>query len=128
MRQVLFGLVGALAAGAAGAETYSFTAVTADMYREQTVIHCTRPKTNGLERVPKGCILSDAATAYPNHSDKQHSIGVTCASGHPIEFHANGTLAECVLDIQQHQTVEWPGVAACKGRLVRFNRDGRADC
>jgi hypothetical protein len=125
MRQVLLGLFGVLAAGAAHAETYSFTSVINGTFNEQTLINCTGPKTNGAERVPKGCVLSEPALAYPNHEGNQHLPAVTCASGQPIEFYPNGTLAECVLHSQQVPNV--PGIAACKGR-VRFDKDGRAEC
>ena len=125
MRQVLLGLFGVLAAGAAHAETYSFTSVINGTFNEQTLINCTRPKTNGAERVPKGCVLSEPALAYPNHEGKQHLPAVTCAASQPIEFYPNGTLAECVLHSQQVPNV--PGIAACKGR-VRFDKDGREEC
>jgi hypothetical protein len=65
MRQVLLGLVWMMMASAACAETYSFTAVTTDGSHYQTLVNCTGPKTTN-ERVPKGCILSEPATAYPN--------------------------------------------------------------
>jgi hypothetical protein len=125
MRQVLLGLFGVLAAGAAHAETYSFTSVINGTFNEQTLINCTGAKTNGAERVPKGCVLSEPALAYPNHAGNQHLPPVTCASGQPIEFYSNGTLAECVLHSQQVPNV--PGIAACKGR-VRFDKDGLAEC
>ena len=124
MRQVLLGLLGVLAAGAAHAETYSFTSVMNGTFNEQTLINCTGPKTNGAERVPKGCVLSEPALAYPNHEGKQHLPAVTCAAGQLIEFYPNGTLAECVLHSQQ--VANMPGIAACKGR-VRFNHSGRAE-
>jgi hypothetical protein len=114
-----------MAAGAVCAETYSFMTVTTNMWNEQTLINCTGPKTNCAERVPKGSVLSEPALAYPDHAEKQHLPGVTCASGHPIESHPNGTLAECVLHSQQVANV--PGIAACKGRM-RFDQAGRADC
>ena len=125
MRQVLLGLFGVLAAGAAHAETYSFTSVINGTFNEQTLINCTGPKTNGAERVPKGCVLSEPALAYPNHEGKQHLPAVTCAAGQPIEFYPNGTLAECVLHSQQVPNV--PGIAACKSR-ARFDKDGRVEC
>jgi hypothetical protein len=64
MRQVLLGLLGVLAAGAACAETYSFAAVIQRAFQEQTTIQCDGAKLNG--RVPTGCILSERAIAYPN--------------------------------------------------------------
>jgi hypothetical protein len=56
---------------------------------------------------------------------------VACAAGHPIEFHPNGTLAECVLDAEQ--PVDFSGLGFkipfgdCKG-LVHFDKDGRVGC
>ena len=67
MRQVFLGLLGVLAA-TAHAETYNFTAVVGGKYQLQTIINCTGPKTNGNERVPKGCILSEPSIAHPNPS------------------------------------------------------------
>jgi hypothetical protein len=141
MRQVLLGLLGVLAAGAACAETYSFPAMIQKAYQEQTSIECDGPRVPG--RVPTGCILSERAIAYPNsnsrvaypnsHDQKdQHSSGVACAAGHPIVFHANGTLAECVLDAEQPEAVSdftfKVPLGDCKGR-VRFNdKDGRVEC
>ena len=55
--------------------------------------------------MPTGCMLSERAIAYPNHQTNTHSSGVACAAGHPIEFHPNGTLAECVLDAEQPEAV-----------------------
>ena len=131
MRQVVFGLIGMLATGTACAETYSFTAAT-EANRYQTLIICTGPKSNS-GRVPEGCILSEPATAYPNHvwNGREHS-GFACAAGHPIVFHPNGALAECVLDAEQPgNSHDWTrhidGPTACKG-LVRFDRSGRAEC
>ena len=43
MRQVLLGLVGVMAAGAACAETYNFAAVIQGAYQEQTSIQCDGP-------------------------------------------------------------------------------------
>jgi hypothetical protein len=43
-----------MAAGAAHAETYSFSSVIDGSWAEQTLINCTGPKTNGVERVPQG--------------------------------------------------------------------------
>jgi hypothetical protein len=141
MRQLLLGFLGVMAAGATHAETYSFTTVTDDMHLYQTLIFCHGPKTNG-GLVPTGCTLSEPSIAYPNHTDRgnnsnnsdnhERSTGVTCARDYPIVFHANGTLAECVLAAQQPEemrdlTVNVRGLAACKG-LVRFDRKGRADC
>ena len=94
MRQVLLGLLGVMAVGAAHAETYSFSSVIDGSWSEHTVIHCTAPKTNGVERVPQGCTLRERAIAYPNHEGR-YSSAVACAAGHPIVFHFNGTLAEC---------------------------------
>ena len=131
MRQVLFGLVGVIATSAACAETYSFTAVTGDS-SSQTLIICTGLKTNS-GRVPEGCVLSEPATAYPNHTwnGKEHK-GFVCAAGHPIVFHPNGALAECVLDAEQSgDPHDWTRhldrLAACKG-FVRFDKSGRAEC
>ena len=71
MRQVLLGLVGMVAAGAARAESYSFVAVIQGAYREQTSIQCDGPKVPG--RVPTGCILSERAIAYPNYQMPQRT-------------------------------------------------------
>lgn len=128
MRKVLLGLLGVTVAGAVQAETYSFTSVINGMWFEQTLIKCTAPKTND-DRVPKGCVLSEPALAYPNHQGKdgnRHLPGVTCATG-PIVFHPNGTLAQCVLHSEQDPKVPVPGIAACKG-LVSFDRNGRVEC
>ena len=130
MRQVLLGLFGVVAAGAAHAETYSFSSVIDGSWSEQTVIHCMGPKTNGIERVPQGCTLRERAIAYPNHEGR-YSSAVACAAGHPIVFHLNGTLAECTLDAEQpgHTSFTLPVSlgGSCKG-LVRFDKDGRPDC
>ncbi len=100
MRQVLLGVLGVLAAGAAHAETYSFSSVMAEAWVEQTLINCTGSKTNSGERVPQGCTLRERAIAYPNHEGR-YSSPVACAAGHPIVFHPSGTLAECTLDAEQ---------------------------
>ena len=130
MRQVLLGLLGVMAAGAAHAETYSFSSVIDGSWAEQTLINCTGPKTNGVERVPQGCTLRERAIADPNH-EHRYSTAVACAAGHPIVFHPNGTLAECMLDGEQPVPTSFIRPvslgAACKG-VVRFDRDGRADC
>jgi hypothetical protein len=129
MRQVLLGLLGVMAAGASYAETYSFSSVIDGPWAEQTLINCTGPKTNGIERVPQGCTLRERAIAYPNHEGR-HSSAVACAAGHPIVFHPNGTLAECTLDAEQPvptSSIRPVSLGACKG-LVRFDKDGRADC
>lgn len=106
-------------------QTYSFSSVINGMWIEQTLIKCTTPQTNTNERVPKGCVLSEPAMAYPNHDEKKRLPCVTCATGHPIVFHPNGTLAQCVLHSEQVPNVA--GIAACKG-LVRFDKDGRVEC
>lgn len=129
MRQVLLGLLGVMAAGAAHAETYSFSSVIDGSWAEQTLINCTGPKTNGIERVPQGCTLRERAIAYPNHEGR-YTSAVACAAGHPIVFHPNGTLAECMLDAEQPVPTNFirpVSLGTCKG-LVRFDRDGRADC
>lgn len=129
MRQVLLGLLGVLAVGAAQAETYSFSSVMNGLWAEQTIINCTGPQTNGGERVPQGCTLSERAIAYPSHD--RHTTGVACAAGHPIVFHPNGTLAACTLDAEQPVPTTGFNIpvslGTCKG-LVRFDKDGRADC
>jgi hypothetical protein len=132
MRQVLLGLVGVMAAGAACAEGYSFPAVIQNAYQEQTSIECEGSKLSG--RVPTGCILSERAIAYPNarsYEKDQHSSGVACAAGHPIVFNPSGTLAECVLDAEQPEAVSdltfKVPLGDCKGR-VRFDKDGRVEC
>ena len=138
MRQVLLGLLGAMAVSAALGETYSFSAVTTDAHIYQTLVSCAGPKIG--ERIPSGCILSEPAIAYPNHNHHHqwvnqtphHSAGVVCASEHPIVFYPNGTLAGCMLEAEQPVaqargfmfTVPLEG---CKG-LVLFDRDGRVDC
>ena len=68
MRQVLLGLIGMMAAGAACAESYSFAAVIQGAYQEQTFIECDGPRVPG--RVPTGCILSERAIAYPEPSNE----------------------------------------------------------
>jgi hypothetical protein len=131
MRQVLLGLLGVLAAGAACAEEYSFSAIIQGVYPDKTIIQCDGPRVSG--RVPtSGCTLLERAVAYPNHKMPHHSNGVACAAGHPIEFYANGTLAACVLDVEQ--PVDVTGLAFtiplgdCRG-LVRFDKDdGRVEC
>ncbi len=129
MRQVFLGLLGAMAASAACAESYSFSAVIQGAYQERTSIQCEGPKLSG--RVPTGCILSERAIAYPNHQMDQHSSGVACAAGHPIAFHPNGTLAKCVLDAEQPEAVSdftfKVPLGNCKGQ-VRFDKDGRVEC
>ena len=76
---------------------------------------------------------SDSKIAYPNSNNQkdQHSSGVACAAGHPIGFHPNGTLAECVLDADQPEAVSGftfkVPLGDCKGR-VRFDKDGRVEC
>ena len=70
MRQVLLGLVGVMAAGAACAESYSFAAVIQGAYQEQTSIECDGPRVPG--RVPTGCILSERAIAFPNNQTNPH--------------------------------------------------------
>lgn len=140
MRQVLLGLLGVLAAGAACAQSYSFTTMKGDSWAEQTIINCTGPsKTNGGERVPQGCTLRERAIAYPNPdhqlgsqpSGARHTTGVACAAGHPVEFYPNGTLAACTLDAEQ--PVPMPSftvpvsLGTCKGP-VRFDKDGRVEC
>jgi hypothetical protein len=129
MRQVLLSFTGLMAACSVHAETYSFPAIIQGQYQEQTVINCVEPKLSG--RVPQGCTLSERAIAYPNHQMDRHSSGVACAPGHPIVFHPNGTLAECVLDAEQpvpptEFTFKVP-LGACKG-LVHFNKDGQVGC
>ena len=118
-----------MAAGAACAESYSFSAAIQGVYQERTSIQCDGPKLNG--RVPTGCILSERAIAYPNHQMDRHSSGAACAAGHPISFHPNGTLAECVLDAEQPEAVSdftfKVPLGSCKGR-VRFDKDGRLEC
>ena len=102
MRQVLLGLLGGCAAEAACAEEYNFAAVIKGTWQEQTIIQCDGLRISG--RVPKRCTLLERAVAFPNHQMPQRSnvyLGVACAAGHPIEFHPNGTLAECVLDVEQ---------------------------
>lgn len=125
-RQVLLGL---MAAGAACAESYSFSAAIQGVYQERTSIQCDGPKLSG--RVPTGCILSERAIAYPNHQMVRHSSGVACAAGHPISFHPNGTLAQCVLDAEQPEAVSGftfkVPLGSCKGR-VRSDKDGRVEC
>ena len=129
MRQVLLGLVGVMAAGAACAEGYSFAAVIQGAYQEQTSIECDGPRIPG--RVPPGCILSERAIAFPNNQTNTHSSGVACAAGYPIGFHPNGTLAECVLDAKQPEAVSGftfqVPLGDCNGR-VRFDKDGRVEC
>ena len=132
MRQVLLGLVGMIAAGAAWAENYIFVAVIQGAYQEQTSIQCDGPRVPG--RVPTGCILSDRAIAYPNYQMPTRStafLGVACAAGHPIAFYPNGTLAECVLDAEPPVDVTGLGfkmpLGDCKGR-VRFDKNGRVEC
>ncbi len=111
MRQVLLGLIGVMAAGAACAESYSFSAVIQGVYQEQTSIQCDGPKLSG--RVPTGCILSERAIAYPNHQMDRHSSGVACADAEQ---------PEAVSDF----TFKAPS-GSCKGR-VRFDKDGRVEC
>jgi hypothetical protein len=129
MRQVLLGLIGMMAAGAACAESYNFAAVIQGAYQEQTSIECDGPRVPG--RVPTGCILSERAIAFPNNQTNTHSSGVACAAGHPIGFHPNGTLAECVLDADQPEAVSGftfkVPLGDCKGR-VHFDKDGRVEC
>jgi hypothetical protein len=124
MRQVLLGFIGVMAASVACAESYSFSAVIQGAYQERTSIQCDGPKLSG--RVPTGCILSERAIAYPNHHMDRHSSGVACATGHPIAFHPNGTLAECVLDAEQPEAVSDLTfkvlLEGCKGR-VRLGKD-----
>jgi hypothetical protein len=129
MQQVLLGLLGVMAAGAAHAETYSFSSVIDGSWAEQTLINCTGPKTNDGERVPQGCTLRERAVAYPNHEGR-HSTAVACAAGHPIVFYSNGTLAACTLDAEQPVPTSFTRplpLGACRD-LVRFDMDGRADC
>ena len=87
-----------MAAGPGQAETYSFTTLVNGVWPQQTLIHCQEPaRMNG--RRPERCTLSEQATAYPNRKyPKPFDPGVTCAAGHPITFHADGTLAYCKLD------------------------------
>ena len=130
MRQVLLGLLGVLAAGAACAEEYSFSAIKQGAWIEQTIIHCEGPRISG--RMPQRCTLLERGIAFPNHNVPLHSPGVACAAGQPIEFYPNGTLAACVLDAEQPVDVTGLGFAFplgnCKG-LVRFNKDdGRVQC
>jgi hypothetical protein len=128
MRQVLLGFCGMMAASVACAESYNFAAVMQGAYQEQTVIECNGPRDAG--RVPKRCMLKERAIAYPNHHMDRHSNGVACAPGSPIEFHPNGTLAECVLDPEQPKANDFGfnvPLGDCKGR-VRFDKDGRAEC
>jgi hypothetical protein len=130
MRQVLLGLLGVLAAGAAYAEIYSFSSVMDGSWSEQTLIYCTGPQTNGGERVPQGCTLRERAIAYPNHHLGRHTTGVAYAARHPIVFYPDGTLAECTLDAQQPDPTSFTipvSLGTCKG-LVRFDKDGRPDC
>ena len=47
MRQVLLGLVGVMAAGAACADSYKFAAVIQGAYQEQTSIQCDGPRLMG---------------------------------------------------------------------------------
>ncbi len=129
MRQVLLGVLGVLAAGAAHAETYSFSSVMAEAWVEQTLINCTGSKTNGGERVPQGCTLRERAIAYPNHGGR-YSSPVACAAGHPIVFHPSGTLAECTLDAEQPALTMFTHrvlLGGCTG-LVRFDKGGRPHC
>ena len=49
--------------------------------------------------------LDQRAIAYPNHQMNTHSSGVACAAGQAIALHPNDTLAECVLDAEQPETV-----------------------
>ena len=131
MRDVLVAVLWVATAGAAHAETYSFSVVTGSWLRsEQTLINCHGPRISG--RVPPSCILSEPAQAYPNHKNDRGSSGVTCAAGHRIAFYPNGTLAECVLDEEQwfdHTgfTLLVPDLELCRGR-VRFDVDGNPDC
>jgi hypothetical protein len=123
------GFIGVIVASAACAESYSFSAVIQGAYQERTSIRCDGPKLRG--RVPTGCMLSERAIAYPNHGMDRHSSGVACAAGHPIAFHPNGALAECVLDAEQPEAVggftfKVP-LGNCKGP-VHFDKDGRVEC
>ena len=129
MRQVILGLVGGISAtGAVLAEGYSFTftAVVHKMWSFQTTVFCVEPiKKEG--RVPRGCILSERAIAYPNHLSARFG-GVACAAGHPIAFHPNGTLAFCKLESEQGwETASPSGYGMCYG-YVTFYEDGLADC
>jgi hypothetical protein len=130
MQQVLLGLLGVLAAGAACAEDYHFSAIVQGAHTEQTTIICEGPRISG--RVPQRCTLLERSIAFPNHNKPLDSPGVACAAGHPIEFYPNGTLAECVLDAEQ--PVDFSGLGFtiplgnCKG-LVHFDKDdGRVAC
>jgi hypothetical protein len=105
MRQVLLGLLGVMAVGAAHAETYSFSSVINGTWSEQTVINCTGPKTNGAERVPKGCVLSEPALAYPDHEGKQHLPGVTWAPVTRLSF---------------IPMARWPGVCCTASKSPTF--------
>jgi hypothetical protein len=61
----------------------------------------------------------------------RHSSGVAFAARHPISFHPNGTLAECVLNAEQPEAVSdftfKVPLGSCKGR-VRSDKDGRVEC
>lgn len=127
MRRVLWGLVAVLAAGSSHAdEMHSFTTVVNNMWWYQTLIYCVEPVSG---RVPKGCILSQPAEAYPNHrNSRPHTIAVICAAGHPIDFYPNGTLAHCKLDGEQQFDLQGPpGFGYCFEH-VTFDENGRADC
>jgi hypothetical protein len=128
MRRVLLGLIGVMAAGPGQAEIYSFTTLVNGVWPQQTLIYCQEPaRMNG--RRPERCTLSEQATAYPNRKYlKPFDPGVTCAAGHPITFHADGTLAYCKLEgVQTFATRDPPGFATCSG-YVTFDPDGIAEC
>ena len=130
MRRVLLGLVGMMAAGAGhAAETYSFTTVVNNMWWYQTLVHCVNASKPAGERLPKGCVLSEQAVAYPNHrTSRPHTLPVVCAAGHHIDFYPNGTLAHCKLDGEQMFELKGPpGFGYCY-QYVTFDENGLADC
>jgi hypothetical protein len=130
MRQVLVALLGMATAGVAQADTYTFTAVVYNNWRYQTLVHCANPITETIAgRIPKGCILKEPTSAWPNNRALRGlHPGIKCAAGDLIEFYPNGTLKYCALDGTQYIEVEPPQEFAWCSVFAHFDEKGIADC
>lgn len=127
MRAWLLGVLWLTTSVAAHAETYSFTSVVNGAWYMQTLVHCVGP-AKGPGRVPVGCTLTEPAEGFPNvRRGRAWLAGVRCAAGHPINFHPNGTLADCMLDGEQALDTIRSGTAMCFGYAF-FDENGLADC